>query len=94
MPIIISATIEEKLKSKHSVTRKEIEQCFENRENGLLEDAREEHKSDPPTQWFLSYTNKNRVLKIIFVRNGKDIYVKSAYEPIENEIRIYQKYAM
>ena len=39
-----------KLLRKHSVTTTEVEECFVNRRKGLLEDTREQHQTNPPTQ--------------------------------------------
>jgi hypothetical protein len=73
--IVISPVIMEKLEKKHGVTRREIEQCFENRKGGYLEDTREEHKTDPATLWFVAPTNCGRKLKIIFVFNNGNLYI-------------------
>jgi hypothetical protein len=94
--VTISERVLEKLASKHRVTADEVRQCFENRDGGLLEDTREEHRSDPPTQWFIAETNQCRKLKVIFiqrvfrgvVRND----VRSAYDPSAQAIRLYEKY--
>lgn len=95
MPIIIAPSVRVKLSNKKPpITEHEVEQCFENRSGRLLFDQREDNKTDPPTQWFLERTNKNRVLKIVFVRNGADIHLKTAYDPNPEEIRIYLKYGI
>ena len=90
----ISQRIIAKLKSKHKVDRKEILECFLNRTGGFLEDTREEHKTEPPTMWFIAETNKERKLKIVFMElaNGK-YEIKTAYEPNKIEVRIYENNA-
>jgi uncharacterized DUF497 family protein len=92
MEISVSPHIQNKLLEKHNVQPEEVEQCFYNRRGGLLEDTREEHKTTPPSQWFIAETDKRRKLKVIFVLDG-DIRVKSAYDADEESIRIYKKYA-
>jgi hypothetical protein len=72
---------------------REIEQCFENREQGLLTDTRDKNKTDPPSQWFIALTNKNRLLKIAFLQKNGDVVIKTAYDPNPEEIRIYKKFA-
>lgn len=67
MKLFISDPVREKLASKHGVTEAEIRQCFENREGRLLEDTREDHQTNPPTQWFISCSNRQRKLKVVFV---------------------------
>ncbi len=90
MALLISVAVEKKLSDKHRVTRREVEQCFENREGGFLKDTRERHRTDPPTLWFIALTNKNRELKIVFMQNGNDIHLKSAFEPNDQECKIYR----
>ena len=96
MKLNISAQVREKLEKKHGVTENEIRQCFENREGGFLEDAREEHQTDPPTQWFVAETNKRRKLKVVFIarqtKDGIRIAIRTAYPANADEIRIYEKF--
>lgn len=90
----ISDAIAKKLYEKHSVTIDEVEECFYNRIKGLLEDTRERHKTNPPTMWFIAETNEERSLKVIFIELANGTYeIKTAYEPNEEEVRIYEKYA-
>lgn len=90
--IVISAKTLEKLRTKHQVDRREVEQCFENIAGPLLIDDREDHKSDPPTLWFISRTNSDRLLKVAYIQNGAIITLKSCFEPNEIEMRIYSKH--
>lgn len=62
-----SVRIRRKLKEKHNVDWYEVEEAFLNGSGSYLEDSRDSHKTIPPTLWFISYTNKGRVLKIIFM---------------------------
>jgi len=75
---------------KHRVTRAEVEQCFENRNGGLLFDTREEHQSDPPTLWFAADTDAGRRLKVVFVPRGDLIFLKTSYDANEDEKEIYK----
>ena len=93
MALIISPKIREKLDSKiPAVTEQEIRECFWNRENKTIIDNREEHRTNPPTRWFIAETATGRRLKIVFIRapNGDHI-LKSAYDPDEAEELIYEK---
>ena len=90
--LIIGDEILKKLLERHRVSRREVEQCFENRDGSFLEDNREDHKTEPPTRWFVAQTNKQRLLKIVFVQKDANIFLKTAYEPNSTEIDIYQKY--
>ncbi len=92
--LIISPKIEAKLAAKSPpVVRREVEQCFANRTGGLLEDTREQHKTDPATLWFIAKTNSNRELKIVYVLDNGYVYLKSAFDPNDEERRIYLKKA-
>lgn len=93
---LVSEAMLEKLATKHRVTRDEVRQCFENREGGFLEDDREDHQTDPPTQWFVAETNQCRKLKIAFVQGqtekGPHIEIKTAYDANADEIAIYDRH--
>lgn len=88
----ISDKILAKLKDKHGVGVREVEQCFENIDGPLLIDDREDHKSDPPTLWFISRTNKNRLLKIAYIQRGKVVHLRTCYEPNDAEMQIYSSH--
>ena len=86
----ISEDVQDKLDNKHFVSRKEVEECLANRMSGvLLEDDREKHRTNPPTQWFLARTNRKRLLKIVFILRGNEVHLKTAYEANADEINIY-----
>lgn len=102
MNLYISAKVRKKLREKHNINEDEITQCFSSREKGYLEDTREDHKSDPPTLWFVSETDYGRSLKVVFIlkeavdedgAKTKVVNIRTAYEANADEIRIYQKYA-
>jgi uncharacterized DUF497 family protein len=78
--LVISAEIREKLSTKHGVTEEEVKQCFENLYGPCVEDTNEDHRTDPPTYWFLAETDRARLLKVAFVQRDGNIYVKSAYD--------------
>ncbi len=90
-PLFISPVVLEKLKTKHNVTTREVVQCFENRVGNYVEDGREEHKSDPPTLWFVAPTNCERLLKVIFIFVDGNIHIRSAYEPSQAVIELYEQ---
>jgi hypothetical protein len=90
--IVISESIEHKLAYKHSVKLQEVHECFANRCGKYLLDTREQHATNPPTRWFISETNHGRKLKIIFVLDKGKIYLRSAFPPGPDEIRIYEKH--
>ena len=92
MGLVISPKTREKLVYKHCVTEEEISQCFASREGRFLVDTREDHATNPPTLWFIAQTNRGRLLKVVFVQEGDDLHIKTAYEPNDEERRIYDKY--
>lgn len=71
------------------MTAREIEHCFENRVGNFVSDDREEHKTNPPTLWFVSPTNCGRLLKVIFIYVDGNIHVKSAFEPSQAVVKLY-----
>lgn len=90
----ISQRILTKLKERHCVKIAEIMECFLNRAGGFLEDTRLDHKTEPPTLWFIGKTDALRLLKIVFIElNDGQYEIKTAYEPNQVEVKIYEKYA-
>lgn len=89
MRIVISETVRAKLQAKHDVSPKDVHECFENRTGGLLDDDREEHRTDPPTRWFIAPNNHNRLLKVCFVLRDGVVYLRTCYPPNEAERSIY-----
>lgn len=81
-----------KLRDRHHVSRREVEQCLMNRSGKLLFDNRAYRKTTPPTLWFIALTNQGRALKIVYIQKGPLIELKTAYEPNEEELRIYKRY--
>ena len=91
--LVISPKVEEKLSKKQPpVTRREVEQCFENIAGGLLIDKREKHKTNPPTLWFIARTNADRELKVVYLLVDGIVHLKSSFDPDDEERRIYQRY--
>lgn len=89
--LIISADVLAKLASKHNVSRREVEQCFDNRCGMYLVDDREDNQTDPATLWFIAETNYERVLKVVFVPQDGNHHLKTAYEPDAIEIDIFER---
>jgi len=90
--LVVSAAIETKLHKKHQVSIKEVEQCFYNRDGKLLYDTRAKTKTIPPTLWFIALTNKNRKLKIVYIQKGLQLILKTAYEPNDVELALYERF--
>lgn len=87
-------SIIQKLHEKHGVSQKEVIECFYNSDDReYLEDSREEHKTTPPTQWFLAYTDNGRLLKVVFIfhESNNTFYIKTAYEPSQTVIDIFNR---
>ena len=86
----VSPSVRLKLSEKHDVNLEEVQECFSNREGGFIEDSREEHKTNPATQWFIAETDRLRLLKVVFVQfPDGSIHLKTSYEPNEVEKNIY-----
>ena len=91
--INITKSVAKKMRKKHGVSELEVRQALINRTRCALRDTREEHKTDPPTQWLISYTNDRRRLKVCFIIRDGEVVVKTAYEPNSTETFIYEKEA-
>lgn len=92
MKIVISTKTRDKLTEKHQdVTENDVRQCFANRCGPELIDGRADHLTNPVTRWFISETDSGRQLKICFMQYSDRIVVKTAYEPNEDEVRIYRR---
>jgi hypothetical protein len=91
--VIRSKHIEDKLKVRN-IGLEDIVQCFANREGGFPEDNRPNHKTVPPTRWFIAEDDSGRLLKIVFMylEGSKEIHVKSAFEPNSQQLLLYKKY--
>lgn len=90
MILHISDAIERKLREDHQVDQFEILQCFDNRTRTTLVDDREEHKTDPPTRWFIAETDTGRRLKVVYIQlTALDFVIRTVYEPSEDEEYIY-----
>ena len=91
--LITSPEILKKLQGKHDVTLREVEQCFESVCGTYLTDTRENHRTDPPTLWFVAPTNTGRMLKVIFIYREGSIYLKSAYNATAEIQSMYARHA-
>lgn len=89
-----SKAIEEKL-GKRSITLQDCVECFMNQSGKSLEDTREEHLTTPKTYWIISRTDKGRLLKVCFMFyiETKQTHIKTAYEPNQTEIDIYERFS-
>lgn len=89
MRLIISPKVLAKLAGKTPpVNAKEIYECFLNRDRTYVLDTREDHKSDPPTRWFIAETLYGRKLKIAFIPLDT-ITIRSAFNPNAQEMAMY-----
>jgi predicted GTPase len=96
MPLLISAKVRDKLRTaSHAVSEDEIIECFANRDGRSCLDTREEHRTDPATQWFVAQTDRGRRLKICYVFDERTaiVEIKTAYAATSEIQRIYDKYA-
>lgn len=92
--LVVSEAVKTKLQKKHQVTLREVEHCFANRAGRLLLDNRALTKTHPPTLWFIALTNQNRKLKIAYIQKGDQVILKTAYEPNDAELAIYERFGM
>lgn len=93
MAVYISSKVKKKIKDKHGLTLDEVFEAISGRLAGFLEDTREEHKSDPPTYWFIGSTDFGKLVKIAFIFKDGTMIIRTAYEANQRELAIYKKYA-
>jgi hypothetical protein len=92
MEIFISHSVKAKLDDKHGgVNEQEIRQCFANLDGPILTDSRARHLTNPVTRWFIAETDYGRLLKIAYMPFPDMFAIKTAYEPNEDEQRIYRE---
>lgn len=93
--LVISPRIKEKIEdSSHgAVVEREVRECFLNRCGRVCKDDREQHKSDPVTQWFVAPTHVGRLLKIVYVEDDEHIYLKSAYPATKTVEDMFERIA-
>lgn len=76
-----------------TINREEVEQCISNLDENdrLFEDDREGNQTIPPTFWFISETDNGRKLKVVVVPKNGDLYLKTAYEANNAELKLYAR---
>jgi len=89
--LIVSSGVLVKLRDKHNVTVREIEQCFENLCGMYLEDDREDNQTDPATLAFVAPTNQGRLLKVVFIFLDGNVHIKTAFPPDAEDIEFYER---
>jgi len=80
-----------KLTKKHNVSVGEVIECFANRRGPSLTDTRVDHRTDPPTRWFIAETDMGRKLKVVYMVVDNSFEVKTAYPPNQVELDIYTR---
>lgn len=91
MNFIVSAGVLEKLRDKHAVSVREVEQCFENKCGMYLEDEREDNRTNPATLTFIAPTNQGRLLKVAFIFLDGNVHIKTAFDPDADDIAFYER---
>ena len=81
--LVISAKIRNKIAQEDhgAVTEREVRECFMVWDGRYAEDPREEHETQSglPTRWFVEESHIGRMLKVVYVEDEENIYLKSAY---------------
>ncbi|MGI2146268.1 ADP-ribosyl-(dinitrogen reductase) hydrolase [Shewanella sp. SR44-4] len=93
MAIKMSKPVRDKLLQKHGVNVSEVYECFLNRTHTDLVDNREDHRTNPPTKWFISETDKGIKLKVCYIQDAGDLFIKSVFPPNDVESDIYNRFA-
>ena len=92
--IIVSPKIREKIAAVDhgAVTEREVRECFMAWDGRYVEDPREEHQTQSglPTRWFVGESHVGRMLKIMYVEDADNVYLKSAYLATGEIQRLFQ----
>lgn len=95
--LIISSKILAKIgQADHGyVTEREVRECFMAWDGRYCEDPREEHQTQSglPTRWFVGESHVGRSLKIMYVEDDENVYLKSAYLATSEVQRMFAKYS-
>ena len=93
--LVISPKIKDKIaREDHgSITEREVRECFMAWDHRFCFDQKEEHRTDPPTRWFVGESHIGRLLKIMYIDDGENVYLKSAYLANGDVKRIFDKYS-
>lgn len=93
--LYVTEAVKQKLRGKHDVEITEVEEAFNSTEGPFLIDRRREHRTHPPTRWFIGETKSERILKVVFMRDveRRRIILKTAYDPSNDEIFLYEEHS-
>ena len=95
--LIISPKIKAKIGAVDhgSVTEREVKECFMAWDGRYCEDSREEHQaqSGHPTKWFVCESHIGRCIKIVYVEDDENVYLKSAYLATGEVQSLFAKHA-
>ena len=95
--LIISPKIRDKIAAPDHglVTEREVKECFMAWDGRYCEDQREKHETQSglSTRWFVGESHIGRSLKIMYVADDENVYLKSAYLATDEVLRIFAKYA-
>lgn len=95
MTVIISPKIAAKIAGDDhgNITAKEVEECFANHNGAYATDSRPEHldQSGNPALWFVAETNRRKRLKITFVLENGNVYLKSAYPATDKVTELFKR---
>ena len=86
MFIDASPAVRDKIRVTHDVDWIEVEEAFFTSAPPYPLDKRPQHKTKPPTQYFIAETFDERLLKVCFTIKDGTIWVKSAFDPDEADI--------
>lgn len=95
--LVIPQKIQAKIEHEDhgSITEREVRECFMAWDGRYCADTREDHttQSGLQTRWFVGESHVGRCLKIMYVEDGENVYLKSAYLATTEVQRIFAKYA-
>jgi uncharacterized DUF497 family protein len=90
-PFRTTEKIVSKLREKHKIEIEEVREAFLNYDGEFLKETRSEHQGENQKLWFISETDHDRILKIVFIEDQDQLDLITAYDPDEEDITYYEK---
>ena len=81
--------------SVKGVTEQEVEEAFFNSSGVYVKEVRKEHRTRPPTYWFVSLSCEGRPIKVAFIpiHESRTLVLKTAYPAEPWEVEEYENFA-
>lgn len=92
MKLVATDAVKAKLLDERELYFEEVLEAWESCSGPWIIDDRERNKTKPPTVWALAWTDLGRLLKLVVIphRDKGIAILRTAFEPDEDEVKIYE----